>query len=29
MKCLNCGKELVKAQTKYCSNKCQKEYEAS
>lgn len=25
--CLNCGKELKKGQTKYCSNKCQKEYE--
>ena len=25
--CLNCGKELEKRQTKYCSNKCQKEYE--
>lgn len=29
MKCLNCNKELIKGQTKYCSNKCQKEYEAS
>lgn len=26
-KCLNCGKELVGRQTKYCSNSCQKEYE--
>lgn len=25
--CLNCGKELVKSQTKYCSNICQKEFE--
>lgn len=25
--CLNCGKSLVKGQTKYCSNSCQKEYE--
>lgn len=28
MNCLNCGKELIKAQTKYCCNKCQKEYES-
>ena len=27
MKCLNCGKELIKGQTKYCSNICQREYE--
>lgn len=25
MKCLNCNKELTRYQTKYCSNKCQKE----
>ena len=25
--CLNCEKELEKRQTKYCSNRCQKEYE--
>lgn len=25
--CLNCGKELVGAQQKYCSNKCQLEYQ--
>ena len=25
--CLNCNKELVKGQTKYCSNSCQKQYE--
>ena len=28
MICINCGKELTKAQKKYCSTKCQKEYEA-
>ena len=27
MKCLNCKKELIHRQLKYCSNKCQKEYE--
>lgn len=27
MKCLNCGKTLVKGQNKYCSNKCQKDFE--
>lgn len=27
MNCLNCGKELLKSQTKYCSNKCQQEYQ--
>ena len=26
MKCLNCNKEIKKS-NKYCSNKCQKEYE--
>ena len=26
-KCLNCNKELSKSQTKYCSNKCQVEYQ--
>ena len=25
--CLNCGKELINRQTKYCCPKCQKEYE--
>lgn len=25
--CLNCGKELKKGQNKYCSNKCQTEYQ--
>lgn len=25
--CLNCGKKLVKGQTKYCSNACQKDYQ--
>ena len=25
--CLNCGKELVKSQKKYCCNKCQQEYQ--
>ena len=25
--CINCGKELIGRQTKYCSNGCQKEYE--
>ena len=25
--CLNCGKPLIKYQTKYCSNKCQMEYQ--
>jgi hypothetical protein len=25
--CLNCGKTLIKHQNKYCSNKCQKEYQ--
>ena len=27
MKCLNCGKELTNRQVKYCSNKCQREYQ--
>lgn len=27
MKCLNCNKELTSRQKKYCSNKCQKEYQ--
>lgn len=27
MKCLNCGKELINRQIKYCSNKCQIEYQ--
>ena len=26
MKCLNCNKQLVNRQKKFCSNKCQKEY---
>ncbi len=26
-KCLNCGIELKKSQTKYCSNKCQTDYQ--
>ena len=25
--CLNCNKELVKGQTKYCSIQCQTDYE--
>lgn len=25
--CLNCGKELIKGQGKYCSNNCQQEYQ--
>lgn len=28
MTCLNCGKELVKNQTKYCCSKCQMEYQS-
>ena len=28
MFCLNCGKELIKEQKKYCSNKCQREHQA-
>lgn len=27
MKCLNCGKELQHYQTKYCSSKCQQDYQ--
>lgn len=26
--CLNCGKELINRQIKYCSNKCQQEYQS-
>lgn len=29
MKCLNCSKELDKKGNKYCSNKCQSEYQYS
>lgn len=29
MQCLNCGKELVRGQLKYCSISCQKEYQSS
>lgn len=25
--CLNCGKELIKGQTKYCSNSCQRDFQ--
>lgn len=25
--CLNCGKELIRNQSKYCSNNCQREYQ--
>lgn len=28
MICINCGKELIKAQKKYCCTKCQREYES-
>ena len=27
MNCLNCGKELIGRQTKYCSNACQNQYQ--
>ena len=27
MKCLNCGKELIGRQTKYCCNQCQVDYQ--
>lgn len=27
MKCLNCGKDLINRQTKYCSNACQQEFQ--
>lgn len=27
MKCLNCGKDLINKQKKYCSNQCQREFQ--
>jgi len=29
MNCLNCEKDLIKSQVKYCSNKCQIDYQLS